>query len=118
MSEGRFSPCPDRPNCVSSKASDPSRYVAPLAYEGEREQAWLRLETVVRGIERAEVVENTGAYLQVTFESRLFGFVDDMEFQIDPPNRLIHMKSASRTGYYDLGVNRRRCEDIRQQFHQ
>jgi uncharacterized protein (DUF1499 family) len=49
--------------------------------------------------------------------SALFRFVDDVEFFFDDHQKVIHVKSASRTGYYDLGVNRRRIEIVRKRFN-
>lgn len=116
MTESRFSPCPNTPNCVSSKATDAGHYVDPLHYQGNRGEAWVRLITIINGMKRAEVIENTGTYIHATFTSWLFRFVDDVEFEIDEADKAIHMKSASRVGNSDLGVNRRRCETIRGKF--
>ena len=61
-------------------------------------------------------MEDTGAYLHVEFTSAIFRFVDDVEFLFDAGSGTIHMRSASRAGYSDFGVNRRRMEAIRSQF--
>ncbi len=116
MTESRILPCPDTPNCVSSKATSTAQHIDPLRYEGDKDEAWLRLIKIVKGMKRAEVVEDSGAYIHATFKSWLFRFVDDVEFQIDDDAKIIHMKSSSRVGYSDFGVNRRRCETIRAKF--
>ena len=62
---------------------------------------------------RAKLVEEDEDYLHYEFTSLLLRFVDDVEFVFDDATRTIHFRSASRTGYSDLGVNRRRMEEIR-----
>jgi uncharacterized protein (DUF1499 family) len=65
---------------------------------------------------RAKVITDTGDYIHAEFTSRLFRFVDDVEFSFDDTNKLINFRSASRKGYSDLGVNRKRMEEIRKRF--
>jgi len=113
--DGRLHPCPDRPNCVCSQDAG-ARYVAPLTYTGDAELAMARLKQVVLGVDRVRIVEEQPGYMRVEAVSRLFGFVDDVEFLIDRERSVVHVRSASRLGYSDLGVNRRRIEAIRQQF--
>jgi uncharacterized protein (DUF1499 family) len=65
------------------------------------------------GLPRAKLVQEDDAYLHYEFTSLLLRFVDDVEFLFDDETKTIHFRSASRTGYGDFGVNRRRMEDIR-----
>ena len=109
-------PCPDSPNCVSSQSSEKRHRIEPLAFQGASEAAFAELGYIVRSIKRTKIVEETGTYLHAECKSALFGFVDDVEFLLDEKNRLIHVRSAARTGYWDLGVNRRRIERIRANF--
>ena len=62
---------------------------------------------------RTSIVEERADYLYAEFASRLLGFVDDVEFYFPPNERIIHVRSASRLGHSDFGVNRKRIEDIR-----
>jgi uncharacterized protein (DUF1499 family) len=117
MTEPAFSPCPDTPNCVSSLEPGTSHYVEPLNYQGAIEEAKQRLLDVINGFPRTEVHEVTDTYIHATFTSFLFRFTDDVEFRIDDDKKLIHMKSASRLGFSDLGANQRRCEAIRKRFN-
>jgi uncharacterized protein (DUF1499 family) len=71
------------------------------------------LKTVVAGLPRTKLIEEDENYLHYEFTSLLFRFVDDVEFLFDDGTKTIHFRSASRTGYGDLGVNRRRMEEIR-----
>jgi uncharacterized protein (DUF1499 family) len=115
--DGKLAPCPATPNCVSSQSSDRAHAIAPLASSLPLERAFKILENIVSGMDRATVVTVTADYLHAIFRSRL-GFVDDVEFFRDTANAVIQMRSAARSGYWDLGVNRRRLETIRIQFTQ
>ena len=103
----RLQPCPAQPNCVSSLTGEGRRAVAPFAYAGSPETAWARLREVVRTLGGRIQYEEYG-YLWATFHTPVFRFVDDLELGLDAANRLIHVRSASRLGYSDLGVNTRR----------
>ena len=116
MTEPRFSPCPKTPNCVSSLETGTSHYIEPLSYGGATEAAKQRLLDVINEYPRSRVLEVTDTHIRATFKSLLFRFIDDVEFHIDAGERLIHMKSASRVGFSDMGANRRRCETIRDRF--
>lgn len=115
ISGGKLAACKPSPNCVSSqadKAADPGHYVDPIRYKGPAEAAWKALRQAVRESERVNVVREDERYLYAEFGSRLMGFVDDTEFQLDPGG-LIHVRSASRLGRGDFEVNRNRVEAIR-----
>lgn len=77
-------------------------------------EGWQALLEVVATLPRTTVVTKTDAYLHAESRSALFGFVDDVEFQLRPADKTIAVRSASRLGYWDLGVNRRRVEQIRE----
>lgn len=113
MTNGRLSPCPARPNCVSSDADEPGRRVAPFALSQEPYAAWEQVRTEVEKIPRTAIVARTDAYLHAECCSTLFGFVDDLELHLRPAERLIAVRSAARLGYSDFGVNRRRVERLR-----
>ena len=113
---GILPPCPGSPNCVSSQAMDARRRVEPIRFTGDGASAWYRLRRVIVGMKRARIAEETDGYLRAEFRSAVFGFVDDVEFLLDPDGRRIDVRSASRTGKYDFGVNRRRVEEIRARF--
>jgi uncharacterized protein (DUF1499 family) len=112
---GRLAPCPSSPNCVSSQAdpADRTHAIAPFAFTGEPAGAWRALRDEVARAARARVVAEQDGYLRAEFATKLMGFVDDVEFLLDPGARVIHVRSASRLGYRDFGVNRDRVEAIR-----
>jgi uncharacterized protein (DUF1499 family) len=116
--DGRLAPCPNKPNCVSSQASadDKQHYIEALTYSGKPAQARERLERAITGMKRSRVVMRDANCWRAEFTSSLWRFVDDVEFLFDDNARRIDIRSASRVGYSDLGVNRRRMEEIRHRF--
>lgn len=114
--EDRFTPCSRAPHCVSSQAPrDSDKYVAPLAFAGTPAQARAVLRAVLAGFENARIEQAEQRFVHATFHSTL-GFVDDVTFLIREDAAIIDVKSASRLGYYDFGVNRRRVESLRTAF--
>jgi uncharacterized protein (DUF1499 family) len=111
-----ISPCPDRPNCVSSLAGDRQHYIDPLRFTGSPAEAWSRLQTILQQQPRTRIVAEQDGYLHAEFRSLIFRFVDDVEFLLQPEQGLIQLRSASRSGYSDFGVNRRRVERLRRLF--
>lgn len=116
VQEGRLAPCPSSPNCVSSQSTDGKHGIDPIAYAGSMEEARARLEKIVSAMPRTKVVRAEQDYMHLECSSRLFRFVDDVEFWFDDVKKVIHCRSASRKGYSDLGVNRKRLEEIRERF--
>lgn len=110
---GRLAVCPDRPNCVASDVADPRHAIAPLPRRGDTATAMACIALAVANLPGARIVLRRGDYLYAEFESRIMGFVDDVEFLADPAADVIRVRSASRLGYGDFGVNRRRIEAIR-----
>jgi uncharacterized protein (DUF1499 family) len=111
--ESDLPPCPSSPNCVSSRDPDPARRVDPIPFRGTAAEARETLDTFLRSLSRVTIVESSESGIRAEFRTRL-GFVDDVEFRIDEAAGEIHVRSASRKGYWDLGVNRRRVEAIRE----
>lgn len=118
VTHGKLAPCPDSPNCVSSQSSDSSHFVEPLSYPDSRAEAKTRLLKIIESMPRTQIISNTHLYIHAEVTSLLFRFVDDVEFLFEEESALIHVRSASRIGYSDLGVNRKRIEAIRQKFQE
>ena len=117
VNEGRLASCPSSPNCVSTQSTDAKHGIDPIAYTTSMEEARDSLEKIVRAMPRTNVVRLEEEYMHLECSSRLLRFVDDVEFWFDDANKVIHCRSASRKGYSDLGVNRKRVEQIREQFN-
>jgi uncharacterized protein (DUF1499 family) len=111
-----LSPCPETPNCVSSQAKTKAQRVAPFACSGNCKDTLARLRDLVAAMPGAKVTAFTGNYLHAEFSSALLRFVDDLELLADRNAKVIHVRSASRLGSWDLGVNRRRVESLHRRF--
>ena len=109
----QLTPCPDSPNCVVSQNGDQTHRIDPIGYQGDRKSVRASLLKVLSVVPRTTIIEQSDNYIRVEFTSRLLGFVDDGEFYFPADSKVIHLRSASRLGESDLGVNRRRLEQIR-----
>jgi len=107
--------CPDSPNCVSSDAAenDAEHYIKPLRFEGDSNAAWQKVKQALLALPRCEIVAEREDYLRVECRSFLFRFVDDLELQLRVDEGRIAVRSASRVGSSDWGVNRKRVEALR-----
>ncbi|HIA18672.1 MAG TPA: DUF1499 domain-containing protein [Planctomycetaceae bacterium] len=114
----QLAPCPSRPNCVCSHATLPRHAIDPLPVPESLEDPFEQLVQLMRDWPRAQLVTQTANYLHMEVRTALFRFVDDVEFYWNADESLIHIRSASRLGYSDLGTNRHRLERIRHQFQQ
>lgn len=110
---GRLAPCPASPNCVSSEATDEVHAIAPLRIRGDADAAWKGLAAHLAGLPRVEVVTAENDYLHAVFTTRIMRYRDDVELALDAAAGAIRVRSASRVGYGDMGVNRARVESIR-----
>jgi len=113
---GRLAPCPGTPNCVSSQAERAWQKVAPIPFGDPVEAARERLLAVLGHLRGTKIITAGSTYLHAEASSEVFGFVDDLECFLDATAGLIHLRSASRLGISDRGVNRKRVEEIRRLF--
>ena len=114
---GTLAPCPDKPNCVSSEVGeDADHQIAPLDYSGtDAGKAWSKIQQVIKDL-GGEVAIVNDEYIAATFSSTVFRFVDDVECRLDASNNQIQIRSASRVGHSDMGVNRKRAGAIAHSF--
>ncbi len=113
MKDSRLASCPDSPNCVCTLDDSEEHAIAPYRYRKTLDEAKAVVKQVFSELSRTELVQEEAAYLHYEVRSLLFRFVDDVEILFDDAAKTIHFRSASRTGYSDFGVNRRRMEDVR-----
>lgn len=121
IENGELMPCPKTPNCVSSQAADEKHYIQPIHYTGAQQDAQHRLLQILASEKRAKIITAEQNYIQVEFTSALFRFVDDVEFhfpEVQVAQKVILVRSASRVGSSDFGVNRKRIEMIRNKFNE
>ena len=115
VKDGKLPRCKRTPNCVSSQAdaSDAGHYIAPIKFSGTAVEAMATLRKIVDSTARTLVVRHDPNYLYAEYKSKLLGFVDDVEFLASEKEGVIHVRSASRLGRRDFGVNRARVEALR-----
>lgn len=113
----RLKLCPDSPNCVSSTADDPGRRIEPFPPAVTPAITMALLVRVLETFPRTTIVVRSERYIMAEVRT-LLGFVDDVEFLLDAKNGPVQARSASRIGYWDLGVNRRRMEAMRKVYLQ
>jgi uncharacterized protein (DUF1499 family) len=119
INDSKLAPCPKTPNCVSSQAHDEEHHIEPIHYGVTRQEARDRLLQIIKSEKRTKIMTDHSDYIRVEFTSALFRFVDDVEFYFPDEasgENIIHVRSASRVGSSDLGVNRKRIERIRSKF--
>jgi uncharacterized protein (DUF1499 family) len=110
--------CPASPNCVSSQAIDAGHFIAPFKFTGNPDEVWTALKNALLTQSRTVITQDDNHALHATATSLVFRFVDDIDMIMDTEAKLIHIRSASRTGYGDFGVNRKRVEALRTQLQQ
>jgi uncharacterized protein (DUF1499 family) len=113
LHNGKLAPCPASPNCVSSLSPDKEHAIEPLLYTTSRQRALEDLKAIILHMKRTEIAAESENYIHVTFTSAIWRFVDDVEFYFDENAKRIQVRSASRLGKSDFGVNRKRVESIR-----
>ncbi|MFW9942365.1 MAG: DUF1499 domain-containing protein [Candidatus Thorarchaeota archaeon] len=118
--DGKFHACPIKHVCVSTMSSrdDKVHYIEPIKYDGNIEDIMTKIVQVVNSLKRTKILLKTELYLHVVFTTALFRFKDDVEFLINDEEKLIHFRSQSRIGEYDLNKNRNRMEKFRTLFNQ
>jgi uncharacterized protein (DUF1499 family) len=119
VKDGHLAPCPASPNCVCSHASLSSKaYIAPLAMKNDVvQETFQRLKILLSEMKGMSIITDEERYIHAERKTAIMGFVDDMEFYLNIPDHCIDVRSASRLGYSDLGVNRKVIESIRQQLN-
>lgn len=123
VQDGRLAPPRPTPNNVHSQASAwgpefAHTHINPLPAQADGSATLARLRGLLEATPGAQVVESTADYLYVQYTTPWLKFVDDAEFWFDPATRQVQVRSASRLGRSDLGVNRARIEDLRQRLAQ
>ncbi|UCD01747.1 MAG: DUF1499 domain-containing protein [Promethearchaeota archaeon] len=116
ITNGKFHPCPKSPNCVSTQSTDERHKMEPIKYNTSLEEAKSEILRIINSLKRTRIKTETENYIHIEFRTLVFRFVDDVEFYFDDSEKIIHFRSAARLGYSDLGVNRKRMENITKLF--
>tara|TARA_B100000683_G_scaffold267345_1_gene300875 strand:- start:919 stop:1365 length:447 start_codon:yes stop_codon:yes gene_type:complete len=115
VTNGKLAQCTEAKNCVSSQAGDEAHSIAPIEATGDSKRVTTLLTNSINAM-GGKVISIEGPYLWAEFTSKVFRFVDDVECYYDQESGVIHIRSASRVGYYDFNANRKRVEELRQKF--
>lgn len=117
--DGKLALCPDKPNCVCSEfKTDGAHYVPAFDFSGKSPQKiWRLLQEAIRQ-SGGGIVTLGENYLAAEYRIAMFGFVDDLECRLDTVDFKVHLRSASRVGHSDLGVNKKRVEKVVQLLQQ
>jgi len=115
--DGKLNPCSSKPNCCCSQYQDNSHYVEPIKADASQGDAMEQLSLAVSSLPSATIITQTDNYIHAECKSKLLGFVDDLEVLWEKDQQFFQVRSASRLGYSDMGINRRRVEKLRQLIH-
>jgi uncharacterized protein (DUF1499 family) len=119
IENGQLTQCPDTPNCVTSFSNNDKHYIKPIMIKGKRLEIKSDIVNIVNELKNSKVTVIENNYVRAEFTSKVFGFVDDVEFyfpETKSKDTSIHIRSGSRVGYSDFNVNRERIEKIRLKF--
>lgn len=118
VKNGQLAVCSSSPNCVSSFAqeADNKHYIAPLSYSLSEAETVVGIKKALSKLSRTKIISESESYIHAEVTTLIFRFVDDLEILIDSESKLIHFRSASRVGHSDMGVNRKRVEQLKKEL--
>jgi len=116
VKDGKLYEMPNSPNAVSSQTDDEEKKVEPLSFRGDFEESKAKIVEIISTYKGTEIIKNEKNYIHVVFKTDGMGFKDDVEFYFDETTERIHFRSASRVGYSDMGLNRKRYEEIKSEY--
>ncbi len=113
---GKLRDLPSTPNAVSSQTEKESAYIEPFPFQGSEGESIARLLETLDSFDEIEVMKQEPRYIHAVATTKLMRFKDDLEFAVVEGEDVIHVRSGSRIGYSDGGVNRKRLEQIRSRY--
>ncbi len=116
ISKKLLPPCQEIPNCLTSETIESKHYIRPFKVKGEYGKAWSSLKNSLNQQSRVVITHESADNIHAEVTSLIFKFVDDIDFCLDKENNAIHVRTASRTGHIDFGINHRRIESLRAQL--
>ncbi|MGP4076518.1 DUF1499 domain-containing protein [Halobacillus sp. K22] len=117
VKDGSLAECPNSPNCVSTQTEQSDKYMEPLPFHGDLNSTKEILKKVLKEMDRTTVEGEEDQYIHAIVVTKLLRFKDDIEFYLDEADQQVHFRSASRTGYSDMGVNRKRMEAFTEAYY-
>lgn len=116
--QSKFKNCPDKPNCISSfSKKDSAHYIDPIDVKEPKDIVIKKILNIIKLTKNSKIIKNQNDYIHMEVSSDIFKFVDDVEFFFGVSGK-IHMKSKSRVGHSDLGVNKKRLGEFVFKYHQ
>ena len=109
----RLQACPSSPNCVSSDSDSEQHQIAAIEPRESLEKSWAAIKAYIQRTPRFALIEQQEHYLKAEATTLIMRFTDDVEFEMRPQQNIIAVRSTSRVGHSDFGVNRKRIEAIR-----
>lgn len=114
--DGRLAPVPKSPNAVSSQTDDATKRVAPFPFKGSLENTRTEIKKALEAYGNIVVQSEKANYLHAVSTTKWLRFKDDLEFLFDETARMVHFRSASRVGYSDLGMNKKRYQALMKRY--
>ncbi|WFD10813.1 DUF1499 domain-containing protein [Tepidibacter hydrothermalis] len=118
VKDGKLAKMPSSPNAVSSQTDIEDKKVEPLKFNGDLEETKTKIINVINNYEGTKIIKNEKNYIYVVFTTGGMKFKDDVEFYFDENSKLIHFRSASRVGYSDMGLNKKRFNEIQKYYYE
>ena len=114
--ENPLKKCPDSPNCFRT-----TQY-----FKKDSSFTFSAIQSVIKDLSAVEIEINDNSKihsLNAVFKIPVFGWLDDVKIVVEPSkdnlqNTFVHLRSSSREGYFDLGVNKRRTNTILKKLRQ
>ncbi len=114
--DGKLLKMPNSPNAVSSQTDIEDKKVEPLKFSGDLEETKAKIIDVINNYKGTKIIKNEKNYIHVVFTTGGMKFKDDVEFYFDENSKIINFRSASRVGYSDMGLNRKRFNEIKKYY--
>lgn len=116
ITNGRLAPLSSKPNSVSSQ-TEGEKFVEPLKFKGTLDKTKRTILEILEEETRVKIITNDKYYIHAIFTTGTMKYKDDVEFYFDNKKKLIHFRSASRIGYSDMGLNRKRYEELSTKYY-
>lgn len=118
VGDGKLAKMPNTPNAVSSQTDIEDKKVEPLKFNGNLEETKTKIVNIINNYEGTKIIKSEKNYIHVVFTTGGMKYKDDVEFYFDEKNKIIHFRSASRVGYSDMGLNKKRFDEIKNYYSQ
>ncbi|KIL48776.1 hypothetical protein KP77_19870 [Jeotgalibacillus alimentarius] len=116
LENGKLLPLKDKPNNVSTQTDHDDKRMEPFPYRGSKEESKKRIKSILESMNNIVIKNENDQMVYAIATSSFFKFKDDIDFLFSDEEQVIHYRSASRVGYSDMGVNKKRMNTIRELY--